>query len=62
MGEDFNLAFSPERVDPGFTDWTTKNVPKIVGGLTEACTERAAALYGGAVDSVHSVSSRRRPS
>ena len=57
VGEDFNLAFSPERVDPGRTDWTTKNVPKIVGGLTEACTERAAALYGGAVDSVHSVSS-----
>jgi UDP-N-acetyl-D-glucosamine dehydrogenase len=57
VGEDFNLAFSPERVDPGRTDWTTKNVPKVVGGITDACGERAAALYGGAVDTVHSVSS-----
>ncbi|MEO5576494.1 MAG: nucleotide sugar dehydrogenase [Gaiellaceae bacterium] len=57
VGEDFNLAFSPERVDPGRGDWTTKNVPKIVGGLTEACTERAAELYGSAVDTVHRVSS-----
>ena len=40
-GKDFNLAFSPERVDPGRTDWTTQNTPKIVGGLTPACTERA---------------------
>src|SRR5919201_1754286 len=45
-GEDFHLAFSPERVDPGRRDWTTRNVPKVVGGITEACTERAAALYG----------------
>ena len=36
VGEDFNLAFSPERVDPGREDWTTKNVPKVVGGITEA--------------------------
>jgi UDP-N-acetyl-D-glucosamine dehydrogenase len=57
LGEDFHLAFSPERVDPGRTDWTTKNVPKVVGGLTDACTERAAALYGGAVDAVHTVTS-----
>jgi UDP-N-acetyl-D-glucosamine dehydrogenase len=57
VGEDFNLAFSPERVDPGREDWTTKNVPKIVGGVTEACTERAAALYGSAVDTVHRVTS-----
>jgi UDP-N-acetyl-D-glucosamine dehydrogenase len=57
VGEDFNLAFSPERVDPGRTDWTTKNVPKVVGGITDACGERAAALYRGAVDAVHSVSS-----
>jgi UDP-N-acetyl-D-glucosamine dehydrogenase len=57
VGEDFNLAFSPERVDPGRTDWTTKNVPKVVGGVTEACTERAAELYASAVDSVHRVSS-----
>ena len=41
-GEDFHLAFAPERVDPGRTDWTTKTTPKVVGGLTPACTERAA--------------------
>jgi UDP-N-acetyl-D-glucosamine dehydrogenase len=45
-GEDFALAFSPERVDPGRTDYTIRTTPKIVGGLTESCTERAAALYG----------------
>jgi UDP-N-acetyl-D-glucosamine dehydrogenase len=56
-GEDFHLAFSPERVDPGREDWTTKNVPKVVGGITEASTDAAAALYGGAVDEVHRVSS-----
>jgi UDP-N-acetyl-D-glucosamine dehydrogenase len=57
VGEDFQLAFSPERVDPGREDWTTKNVPKIVGGITDACTERAAELYGTAVDTVHRVTS-----
>jgi len=57
VGEDFNLAFSPERVDPGREDWTTKNVPKVVGGITDACTERAAELYGSAVDTVHRVTS-----
>ena len=57
VGKDFWLAFSPERVDPGREDWTTKNVPKVVGGITEACTEKAAALYEGAVDTVHRVSS-----
>ena len=57
VGEDFNLAFSPERVDPGRTDWTTKNVPKVVGGITNACSERAAELYSGPVDTVHRVSS-----
>jgi UDP-N-acetyl-D-glucosamine dehydrogenase len=57
VGEDFNLAFSPERVDPGRSDWTTKNVPKVVGGITDACTERAAELYGAAVDTVHRVTS-----
>jgi UDP-N-acetyl-D-glucosamine dehydrogenase len=56
VGEDFHLAFSPERVDPGRTDWTTKNVPKVVGGITPACTERAAELYGSAIDVVHRVS------
>jgi len=57
VGDDFNLAFSPERVDPGREDWTTKNVPKVVGGITDACTERAAELYGSAVDTVHRVTS-----
>ncbi|HVA31857.1 MAG TPA: nucleotide sugar dehydrogenase [Gaiellaceae bacterium] len=55
VGEDFHLAFSPERVDPGRTDWTTKNVPKVVGGITPACTERAAELYGSAIETVHRV-------
>jgi UDP-N-acetyl-D-glucosamine dehydrogenase len=56
-GSDFHLAFSPERVDPGREDWTTKNVPKVVGGITEASTEAAATLYAGAVDEIHPVSS-----
>jgi UDP-N-acetyl-D-glucosamine dehydrogenase len=56
-GEDFHLAFSPERVDPGRRDWTTRNTPKIVGGVTPACTERAVELYRGAVDTVVPVSS-----
>jgi UDP-N-acetyl-D-glucosamine dehydrogenase len=55
-GEDFYLAMSPERVDPGRTDWTTKNTPKILGGLTPACTEAAAEIYRGAVDTIHTVS------
>ncbi len=56
-GKDFHLAFSPERVDPGNETWSTKTVPKIVGGITDECTRRAAELYGGAVDTVHPVSS-----
>ena len=56
-GQDFHLAFSPERVDPGRTDWTTRNTPKLVGGLTPACTERAAELYRSAVETVVPVSS-----
>ena len=56
-GEDFHLAFSPERVDPGRTDWTTKNTPKVVGGLTPACTERAAEFYRAAVNTVVPLSS-----
>ena len=55
-GVDFHLAFSPERVDPGRIDHTTKTVPKVVGGINEASTEAAAALYGSAIDSVHRVS------
>jgi UDP-N-acetyl-D-glucosamine dehydrogenase len=57
VGTDYHLAFSPERVDPGREDWTTKNTPKIVGGMTAACTERAVELYGRAIDTVHAVSS-----
>jgi UDP-N-acetyl-D-glucosamine dehydrogenase len=56
-GKDFHLAFSPERVDPGREDWTTKNVPKIVGGIDEASTDAAAAFYASAMDTVHRVSS-----
>src|SRR6185295_5120616 len=48
-----HLAMSPERVDPGRTDWTTKTTPKVVGGLTPQCTAAAAAVYRGAVDTVH---------
>jgi UDP-N-acetyl-D-glucosamine dehydrogenase len=56
-GRDFHVAFSPERVDPGRTDWTTKNVPKVVGGITPECTARAAELYRGPVETVYEVSS-----
>ena len=56
-GKDFHLAFSPERVDPGREDWTTKNVPKVVGGIDDASTEAAAELYGSAIEQVHRVSS-----
>jgi nucleotide sugar dehydrogenase len=51
-GVDFHLAFSPERVDPGNPTYGISNTPKIVGGLTEACTERAAQLYGGFIDTI----------
>src|SRR3989440_11266070 len=57
VGEDYFVAYSPERVDPGREDWTTRNVPKVVGGVTAACTRRAAELYRQAVESVHEVSS-----
>jgi UDP-N-acetyl-D-glucosamine dehydrogenase len=56
-GEDFHLAFSPERVDPGREDWTTKTTPKVVGGLTDECTRLAVELYASAVDEVVPVSS-----
>jgi len=55
-GEDFHLAMSPERVDPGREDWTTKTTPKIVGGITAACGEAAADVYRSAMDTVHVVS------
>jgi UDP-N-acetyl-D-glucosamine dehydrogenase len=56
-GRDFHLAFSPERVDPGRTDFTLRNTPKVLGGLTEACAQRAQELYGLVCDSVVLVSS-----
>jgi UDP-N-acetyl-D-glucosamine dehydrogenase len=56
VGQDFNLAFSPERVDPGRTDYTLRNTPKIVGGITPECTERASALYETVCDQVVQVS------
>ena len=57
VGKDFFLAFSPERIDPGREDWTVKTTPKVVGGVTAACTERACDFYGRAIDHVFSVSS-----
>ncbi|MFI5037871.1 MAG: nucleotide sugar dehydrogenase, partial [Solirubrobacterales bacterium] len=56
-GRDFHLAYSSERVDPGRTDFTLRNTPKVVGGLTEACAERAEALYGLVCDQLVRVSS-----
>jgi len=57
VGETVFLAFSPERVDPGNTVWHTKNTPKVVGGITPACTEAAMALYGACIDTPVQVSS-----
>jgi UDP-N-acetyl-D-glucosamine dehydrogenase len=57
VGSDLFLAFSPERVDPGRKDWTTENTPKVVGGITPACTEVAAAMYAPAMQHVVRVSS-----
>ena len=56
-GEDFYLAFSPERVDPGRKDWTTLNTPKIIGGITPSCSEVAATWYSQALQTVIKVSS-----
>jgi UDP-N-acetyl-D-glucosamine dehydrogenase len=55
-GRDFHLAFSPERVDPGRTDFTLRNTPKVVGGLTEGCVERAQEIYGLVCDHLVRVS------
>jgi UDP-N-acetyl-D-glucosamine dehydrogenase len=57
IGEDWFLAFSPERVDPGREDFTTINTPKVMGGITEACGEVAAIWYEGAIQTIHRVSS-----
>jgi UDP-N-acetyl-D-glucosamine dehydrogenase len=57
VGRDVFLAFSPERVDPGNERWHTKNTPKVVGGITPACSEVAAAFYSACIDRVVPVSS-----
>ena len=59
LDQDFLLAFSPERVDPGNPKYQTHNIPKVVGGVSPASTEAAAALYGQIVNEVHPVSSAR---
>ncbi|MDP6418636.1 MAG: nucleotide sugar dehydrogenase [Candidatus Krumholzibacteria bacterium] len=59
VGEDFFLAFSPERVDPGNATFTTRNIPKVVGGISPACTELATLLYGESLETVVPVSSSR---
>lgn len=58
-GIDFLLAFSPERVDPGSTAWTTRNIPRVVGGVDARSTESAVALYRLVIDTVTPVSSPR---
>ena len=57
VGKDFFLAFSPERVDPGREDWTTLNTPKVIGGISEDCSEVAAVWYAQALKTVVPVSS-----
>lgn len=57
VGKDFYLCFSPERVDPGRTDWTTRTTPKVLGGVTPACIQAGQALYEAAIDKVVPVSS-----
>ena len=56
-GSDFHLAFSPERIDPGRTDYTVRTTPKLVGGMTDVCTERARSLYALICDEVVVLSS-----
>ncbi len=58
-GVDFHLAFSPERVDPGNPTFITRNIPKVVGGVNEASTKAAAALYGAIIETIVPVSSTR---
>ena len=55
-GGDFHVAFSPERVDPGRTDYTMRTTPKVIGGLTQACGDHAEALYGEVCDTLVRVS------
>jgi UDP-N-acetyl-D-glucosamine dehydrogenase len=56
VGDDLNVAFSPERVDPGRTDYTLRTTPKVLGGMTEACAERAERLYSIICDTIVRVS------
>mgnify|MGYP001186452343 CR=1 FL=1 len=56
VGDGLNVAFSPERVDPGRTDYTLRNTPKVIGGLTPECAARAAELYGRVCDDIVHVS------
>ena len=57
VGEDFFVCFSPERVDPGNAKYQTRNIPKVVGGITPACTELGAAFYAQSLDTVVPVTS-----
>ncbi|MCH7934310.1 MAG: nucleotide sugar dehydrogenase, partial [Gemmatimonadetes bacterium] len=57
VGKDFFLCFSPERVDPGNQEWKTKNTPKVLGGVTRACTEAGLAVYERFIDTMVAVSS-----
>ncbi len=57
VGDGLNVAFSPERIDPGRTDYTMRNTPKVVGGITLECAERASQLYGRVCDQIVPVSS-----
>jgi UDP-N-acetyl-D-glucosamine dehydrogenase len=57
VGEDVFITFSPERVDPGREDWTTYNTPKVLGGITEACTQVGTAWYQQALETIVPVSS-----
>src|SRR5208282_870824 len=59
VGEHFFLCFSPERVDPGNPNFQTKNIPKVVGGITGECTEIGALFYGQALEHVVAVSSTK---
>jgi UDP-N-acetyl-D-glucosamine dehydrogenase len=57
LGEDFFVCFSPERIDPGRTDWTTLNTPKVMGGMTASCLQAGRTLYESALERVVPVSS-----
>ena len=60
VGEQVNVAFSPERVDPGRLDYTLRNTPKVIGGITSTCGDRAAELYASICEEVVRVSGPKR--